>query len=524
MGLEMATIPTLEELKRLDTSHDLILSLSLNEEIIQFNKESERFTGYTREEVIHRKLSEVLIPKESATLWKNLFDSIQHDLWIDKFELPIQTKDNHVHIVTWTGFLVKDEHDVVKDICIFGKPVKSEPLKQTEAILPEPVRQEKEPDVLQEIPVVSPPPRADPLPLPTKRDMPVRHGVNRIMFAREKAFLSPQAPPIEEQIAQRIVKPEEKQDGKPGEKPVGLPTQKLELLHESLSELLEKYEMVSKRVAELEKKESALEKKPEQKKVARPPVQEQSHPPVTKQSNDKRVLEHEEQGSDEEKPSFFSDPFGLKRQHTEISLKQQQIELRSKELEAFEARLLRQERALNTRVEEFSKWQEKLILLESAIEKRRQELMNQENFILGTGTVPAVINRTIPPKSGDLRGAPAELPPSNEETLEKIPQSAAIIQRGIVKQINTPFLELLGYSLEEILEKSYFDFIALEGLADVEEYYLNRLKGESISMYKTVFSTKTNTKLSAEVSIKQTIYKGEKAEIAIITRLNLPSV
>ena len=71
--------------------------------------------------------------------------------------------------------------------------------------------------------------------------------------------------------------------------------------------------------------------------------------------------------------------------------------------------------------------------------------------------------------------------------------------------------------MEEIIDKSFFDFIALEGLADIEKYYLDRLKGDTVSTYKTIFMTKDNARVSAEVNIKQTIYNGEKAEIAIIS-------
>ena len=130
----MATIPTLEELKRLDTSHDLILSLTPGEEIIQFNKESERFTGYLRDEVLHKKISEILIPTDSTKQWKDLFSSIQQDMWIDNFVLPLKTKENQIHMITWTGFLVKDEHGLVKDICIFGKPLKTEPREQRQEL------------------------------------------------------------------------------------------------------------------------------------------------------------------------------------------------------------------------------------------------------------------------------------------------------------------------------------------------------------------------------------------------------
>jgi PAS domain S-box-containing protein len=215
--------------------------------------------------------------------------------------------------------------------------------------------------------------------------------------------------------------------------------------------------------------------------------------------------------------TFFSDPFGFKRQHRELTLKKQQIEVRTKQLNAFEAQLMNEQKTFNARVDEFSRWREKLELLELAIEKRRQELMKQEDVLLerafattqeSISTKPEIVKSTVPSTC------------NYHELLDKIPQSAAIVQRGILKQINNSFVSLLGYTMDEVVDKSFFDFIALEGLANVEKYYLDRLKGENVSAYKTVFSTKDNNKISVEISIKQTIYNGEKAEIAIITCLD----
>jgi PAS domain S-box-containing protein len=193
------------------------------------------------------------------------------------------------------------------------------------------------------------------------------------------------------------------------------------------------------------------------------------------------------------------------------------MEVRTNQLNAFEAQLMNEQKTFNARVEEFSRWREKLELLESAIEKRRQELIKQEDVLLEhafattqepISSKPEIIKNTVPATC------------NYHELLDKIPQSAAIIQRGILKQINSSFVSLLGYAMDEVVEKSFFDFIALEGLAGVEKYYLDRLKGENVSAYKTVFSTKDNNKISVEISIKQTIYNGEKAEIAIITCLD----
>jgi PAS domain S-box-containing protein len=186
-------------------------------------------------------------------------------------------------------------------------------------------------------------------------------------------------------------------------------------------------------------------------------------------------------------------------------------------LDAFEEKLIKERKTFNARVEEFSRWREKLELLESAIEKRRQELMKQEDVLLER--VAVTTREPISTKAEIVKSALPTI--SNyHELLDKISQSAAIVQRGILKQINSSFVSLLGYAMDEVVEKSFFDFIAPEGLADVEKYYLDRLKGENVSTYKTVFSTKDNNKISVEISIKQTIYNGEKAEIAIITCLN----
>ncbi|MBN2599275.1 MAG: PAS domain S-box protein [Candidatus Thermoplasmatota archaeon] len=506
----MPRIPTLEELKRLDTSHDLILSLTLTGEIIQFNKESEHVTGFLRDEVLHKRLSEILIPKESEKQWNDLLDSIRQDLWIDNFVLPIKTKNHQVQMITWTGFLVKDEHGTIKDICIFGKPLQTDIPEITPPVSSEPETPQPTPEIPPEDTQTFSPVALEEIP-PPKRDVPIRHGVNKILFAREKTSIDRPAPP---------------RDSEPGHtplmplgKPVGDPSQQWEGIHQSLADLSQKYQAIADRVAELEKKGQYWEEQHQSLDTPQQPLEEEENTfsATTLQDTSSKGDTSDQQPTEETEQGFFSNPFGLKRHSKELDLQRQQLELRTKELEAFEARLQREERTLNARVDDFSKWQEKLLLLESAIEKRRQELMKQEGCVLEKRT-PSPDTPAMDHGGADAPGiAGSEISHCTDETLEKIPQSAAIIQRGIVKQINTSFMELLGYNLDELVEKSYFDFIAFEGLADVEKYYLDRLKGDGVSTYRTVFSTKDSTKIPVEVVIKQTIYNGEKAEIVIIT-------
>ena len=157
------------------------------------------------------------------------------------------------------------------------------------------------------------------------------------------------------------------------------------------------------------------------------------------------------------------------------------------------------------------------------IEKRRRDIVELEDA-LRENLVPSSISGS----DFDVLSYGTEDASSNEnvvkedyhEILDKIPQCAAIIQRSIVKQINNSFADLIGFETDEIVEKSLFDFIAPEGLVDIEKYYLGRLKGSGDSTYKTIFLTKDDVKIPVEVSVKSTTYNGEKAEIAVVKEMN----
>ena len=63
---------------------------------------------------------------------------------------------------------------------------------------------------------------------------------------------------------------------------------------------------------------------------------------------------------------------------------------------------------------------------------------------------------------------------------------------------------MVNLKVNEILEKSLFDFIVSEGCPGVEKFYLNRLKGEDVSVYETVLLTKDNNTIPVEVNNKST--------------------
>jgi len=222
-------------------------------------------------------------------------------------------------------------------------------------------------------------------------------------------------------------------------------------------------------------------------------------------------------------PDFFSNPFKEKNKQEKIADRIHALDERKKELDELETQLIMDKKDLDKRITEFSNWKEKLLNLESEIEKRRIDLIEQEtayreNFI----SLPkSEIQSTVSSLQSEDVSKPEENVAQDDyhDILDKITQGAAIIQRGILKQVNNSFAELIGFDDDELMNKNLFDFIAPEGFADLEKYYLNRLKGEDVSTYETILLTGDDQKIPVEINIKPTLYNGETAEMAVVRLL-----
>lgn len=509
----MTRIEQKENIKRPANSYELILSFNADGEIIQFNSECERITGYRREEVLHRKISEILLSTDSLVQWKTLFLSIQHNMKVDDFTLPLKTKDGEAtFLITWSGFLVKDTNGLIKDICLFGtcleppektqssfKPVPLVPGVQNEACIP--------PNITVET-----------VPVPTSTSPQEPQVMEKIICTTEKATAEERMEfeRINDTLEHYVPKPLETME-KTDENTLKM----LDTVHKSITELSQNYAVVIRRLGELEKPDKRSEKD-HGDLGKRMQLLEQGwrrhRRNQTGDALDIKDIPSAEQPHSNKKITFFSDLFGVRKQWQELKTREQQLEKRRTELDAVEAQMVNEGKTFNVRFEEFYRWREKLQLLETEIEKRRQELMKQERTFLEH--TPRASSEPSPSQVPIISTETASL--DYHQILDKIPQSAAIVQRGILKQVNSSFATLLGYEAVDIMEKNFFDFLAYEGLADVEKYYLDRLKGERVSGYRTVFSTKNNNKISVEINIKPTTYNGEKAEIAIITYLETP--
>ena len=203
------------------------------------------------------------------------------------------------------------------------------------------------------------------------------------------------------------------------------------------------------------------------------------------------------------KTNTFFGGFGSKKKKEDIENLMRELDERKNILDGREAQLNKEQRTIEEQRNWFVRWREKLENLEYEIENRDQELKRLDQ----------------PPKVQSK----SEIDNTNEEStpiIDEMEECAAVIQRGILKQANNSFAELLGYKTDEILDKSLFDFICEEGFSGLEEYYLGRLKGNEVSVYETVFLTKDNDKIAVQVTTKPTIIDNDKAEIAVIKKLD----
>jgi len=271
-------------------------------------------------------------------------------------------------------------------------------------------------------------------------------------------------------------------------------------------EQIENYEELNNMINNLKRKNSALEKI--NKNLEKNLMSLRTRIEHRKE----KEVEHKKPGDYVGKGLYtFSELMSSKKRKQEFENMMRDLDDREKMLNKLESKLLKDKIKVNEQVNEFKKWRKKLESLEKEIENRQKELFTQEKLL--TDKIKA---------SGDIA---IEVPVEEKvmeyhDLIDKIPDSAVVIHRGILKHVNDSFANLIGYDVNEILNKSLFDFIILEGLSDVQEYYLNRLMGVNVSAYETTLLTKDNNKISVEINTKSTFYNGKKAEIAIIKKIN----
>jgi len=396
----------------LETHKDpMVFGINKNGEIIQFNRGCEKITGYSRDEVLGKKIFNFLISKNEAVKWEKILDSIRKDNYVDDIILPFLTKNGSKITISCNIFPVETPESEEGDICFVGKLI--------------------------------------------NQDCPSSGVTIENLNNLNQASPEFDDKDLEEIFSENVVVSQEKVD-----------------------------------------KQTNLNK-----------IRSSARDDIKKLFG--RWL------------YFFFDTVGADKKKEELQAIARELDERRVLLNTLEAELLEDKKELNERRFEFSKWRDKLEFLEKEIEDRWVELENQQKLFR---------DHLASRKGLRLRHIKGDVGLSNfsddidkEEShclvLDKIPECAAVIYRGILMQTNSSFLELLGYEKDEVLGKSLFDFVAPENLEEIKRYYLDRLKGGGVSSFETFILTRDNKKMNVEINIKPSSYNGEKANMVVIKNL-----
>ena len=492
----------------------LVLSIDQNGKIKYYNKECEKIIGYYKNEVLDKEF-DFLIPDQYYDQWKKMFDSVKQDKQINDFKLPWLTKEGQEAFASWNIAPVGGGNGPVESIGLVGKliDVKDQPLKNTTS-------------------------KGKPRPLVKK------HDDVMYKFGNKRIFLRPDP-------NNNIKKMDEFDDikKKPSlkmgkiSKTIGVKTDKkissrhktkgtdykkvmkkyntknLEKNYEEFNRSVRSIKTLKQKNKELEKENKKLDKKLTRSK--KKPVKKKK---TTRKEKDVII---EIKNLYNKYSSFLFDILGADEKRKEFDKIISEFDERKKMLNDFEDELNTEKIKFNKSRDAFIRWREKLEILEDEIEKRRIEVTDQEDRFerkLVESLKQNLRDKSINELESLISSKGVDQGDIHHEVLDKIPQSALIVQRGILKQINMPFSEMIGFNSDEIVDKSFFDFIAPEGLYGIEKYYINRLKGGESSSYSTIFLTNDNKMISAEVNIKPMLYNGEKADMIVITDLDdMPS-
>jgi PAS domain S-box-containing protein len=168
----------------------------------------------------------------------------------------------------------------------------------------------------------------------------------------------------------------------------------------------------------------------------------------------------------------------------------------------------------------------KLETLENEIEARRKSLIEQEEMLIDRlfYYVKSTDKVEYEQKSLSKELSSAEKIFSKDEVKNHLvvgdtTECVAVVQRDILKQVSNSFANFLGYEMNEIINRNLFIFFTPEGMENVKQYFLSRLRGTATNSYKTVFVTKDFDEIPVEITVKPTIYNGEAAEFLVIKEI-----
>jgi len=103
------------------------------------------------------------------------------------------------------------------------------------------------------------------------------------------------------------------------------------------------------------------------------------------------------------------------------------------------------------------------------------------------------------------------------ELVERSKDGIVVIQDGVLKFVNSAAIELFGYSHEEVLEKSFLEFIPFTSRNIVQKRYIERMAGEPVpSIYEIKLLKKDGSTVPVELNAGRVEIEGKSADLVFI--------
>jgi len=125
------------------------------------------------------------------------------------------------------------------------------------------------------------------------------------------------------------------------------------------------------------------------------------------------------------------------------------------------------------------------------------------------------------PKKGPGRRASGSPVPESDEPyrvfVEKALDGILIIQDGLVTYANPRLAEIWGGTVEEILGRSFVDFVVPDQIPFIRERYLMRMRGDPVpSVYEVSLLRKDGRRLEAELNANVIPFRGRAADLVVV--------
>jgi PAS domain S-box-containing protein len=105
--------------------------------------------------------------------------------------------------------------------------------------------------------------------------------------------------------------------------------------------------------------------------------------------------------------------------------------------------------------------------------------------------------------------------------IEKATDGIVITQNGLLKFTNPAMCEMMQYSAEEFMDKSYYDYVIPEDHELMKQFHKRRMKGEKFNaLYRSRFIRKDGTIITVELNTRTYDYNGSPAAFIVIRNIS----